>query len=189
MNGVSETARWGLTLAAEAQGSDDSQVTALVGRHATFLYRLALACLRNHHDAEDVVQETFLRVYRSRAWKVMENERAFLGATAWRIAVDRRRRATRLAAPGREPASAAAGPERETIAHDSHVAVHRIIDALPEELRQTLALSAIEELNSREIAALMNVPEGTVRSRLQRARLLVKEKLERKEVRSEFRRT
>ena len=55
--------------------------------------------------------------------------------------------------------------------------VHRLIDALPEELRQPLALSTVQELNSREIAAILDIPEGTVRTRLMRARQLLKEKL------------
>ena len=55
--------------------------------------------------------------------------------------------------------------------------VHRLIDALPETLRQPLALSAIEELTSREIAAVLEIPEGTVRTRILRAREILKERL------------
>ena len=51
------------------------------------------------------------------------------------------------------------------------------MDALPEELRQPLALSTVQELNSREIAAILDIPEGTVRTRLMRARQLLKQKL------------
>jgi len=53
--------------------------------------------------------------------------------------------------------------------------VHWLIDSLPEELRQPLALSV--DLNSREIAAAMGVPEGTVRTRLMRARAMLREKI------------
>jgi RNA polymerase sigma-70 factor (ECF subfamily) len=52
-----------------------------------------------------------------------------------------------------------------------------MIDGLPEELRLPLVLSASDELNSREIAAILGVPEGTVRTRLQRARQLLRQKL------------
>ena len=55
--------------------------------------------------------------------------------------------------------------------------MHRLIDALPEELRQPLALSTVQELNSREIADILDIPEGTVRTRLMRARQMLKEKL------------
>jgi RNA polymerase sigma-70 factor (ECF subfamily) len=52
-----------------------------------------------------------------------------------------------------------------------------MIDALPEELRQLLALSAIDEMNSREIALILGIPEGTVRTRIMRARQMLKQKL------------
>lgn len=55
--------------------------------------------------------------------------------------------------------------------------MHRLVDALPDELRQPLALSIVEELNSREIAKVIGVAEGTVRTRLMRARQILKRKL------------
>src|SRR6478609_1197139 len=63
---------------------------ALVTRQSRFVFRIAYALLRNTHDAEDAVQETFLKLYRSGAWEEMRDERAFLARTAWRVAVDRR---------------------------------------------------------------------------------------------------
>jgi RNA polymerase sigma-70 factor (ECF subfamily) len=51
------------------------------------------------------------------------------------------------------------------------------VDALPEELRQPLALSTVDELNSREISEILGVPEGTVRTRLMRARQILRQKL------------
>ena len=79
----------GLAKQEHAAACDDS-FTALVTRQARFVYRVAYSILRNSHDAEDVVQETFLRIYRARNWTSMANERAFLARVAWRIAVDRR---------------------------------------------------------------------------------------------------
>ena len=63
------------------------------------------------------------------------------------------------------------------IGSDWQSKVHRLIDGLPEDLRQPLALSTIEELTSGEIAQIMDIPEGTVRTRIQRARQLLREKL------------
>jgi RNA polymerase sigma-70 factor (ECF subfamily) len=63
------------------------------------------------------------------------------------------------------------------IGSDWNAMVHRLVDALPEELRQPLALSTTEQLDSREIAELMGIPEGTVRTRLMRAREILKQKL------------
>ena len=68
-------------------------------------------------------------------------------------------------------------PEQSAITADWNATVHRLVDALPEELRQPLALSALEELNSGEIAAVMGIPDGTVRTRLMRAREILKQKL------------
>ena len=60
-----------------------------MNRQARFVFRVAYSVLRNAHDAEDVVQETFLKLYRGRKWEGMVDERAFLARTAWRMAVDR----------------------------------------------------------------------------------------------------
>ena len=148
---------------------------SLVERQAKFVFRVAYAVLRNPEGAEDVVQETFLKLYRNRAWEGMENERAFLARVAWRIAGER---IPRRGAELPELVSQDANPEDALLTSDWMGAVHRLVDALPEELRQVLALSGIEGLNSREIAEVAGIPEGTVRTRLQRARQLVKQKLE-----------
>jgi RNA polymerase sigma-70 factor (ECF subfamily) len=60
---------------------------------------------------------------------------------------------------------------------NQHALVHSLIDALPEDLRLPLVLSAFEELNSRGIGNILGVPEGTVRTRLQRARQVLRQKL------------
>ena len=57
-------------------------------------------------------------------------------------------------------------------------AVHRLIDALPEELRVPLALSTVDEMTSADIAGVLGIPEGTVRTRLMRARQVLKQKLQ-----------
>lgn len=63
------------------------------------------------------------------------------------------------------------------VAGDWNEVVRRLVDALPEELRQPLALSAVEGLTSREIAAIMGIAEGTVRTRIMRARRILRDKL------------
>jgi RNA polymerase sigma-70 factor (ECF subfamily) len=149
---------------------------ALVKRQTRFVFRVAYALLRNGHDAEEVVQDTFLKLYRSDAWETIRDERAFLARVAWRIAVDRRPR-KKSEEPSQELSSAGASPEEAVIAGDWNAIVHRFIDALPEELRQPLVLSAIEEMNSRQIAETIGIPEGTVRTRIMRARQMLKQRL------------
>ncbi len=166
------------TGAARLVSSDVAEFEALVARQSRFVFRVAYAILRNRHDAEDAVQETFMKLFRSRAWKSMDDERAFLARMAWRIAVDRLPK-QRPIVLDHEPELVASAPDPEEQAIDAnrHATIHRMIDSLPEELRQPLALSAIEELNSREIALILGVPEGTVRTRLMRARQMLKQKL------------
>lgn len=158
----------------EATACDDV-FAALVQRQSRFVFRVAYAVLRNAHDSEDVVQETFLKIYRARRWDRMDNEKAFLARTAWRLAIDKLKRHRDTGVT--DGPSNAADPEQAVISAEWSAAVHRLMDALPEELRQPLALSSTDELNSREVAELMGVPEGTVRTRLMRARQILKQKL------------
>jgi RNA polymerase sigma-70 factor (ECF subfamily) len=156
---------------------------ALVQRQTRFVFRVAHSLLRNTGDAEDVVQETLLKLHRGGVWKEMREERAFLAKMAWRLALDRKRSqatGTRLRVEV-EQFDALRGnvrdPEQLAATGDAISLVHQCIDELPEELRQPLVLSAIEELNSREIAEMTGVKEGTVRTRLMRARAILKERL------------
>jgi RNA polymerase sigma-70 factor (ECF subfamily) len=160
----------------ESATTRDEQFAAFVGRQSPFVFRVAYSILRNVQDADDVVQETFLKLYRSPAWERIGDERAFLARTAWRIAVDHVKRKPK-SAPGCDTEWTGQNPEQAAIVADWNSIVHRLIDALPEELRQPLALSSVEELNSREIAKVMGIPEGTVRTRLMRARQILKQKL------------
>lgn len=154
---------------------EEARFAALVERQSRFLFRVAYAVLRNVFDAEDVVQETFLKLYRTGAWENARDERAFLARTVWRMASDRiPKRSQQPLDP--ELVSLETNPEDAAMAADWNATVHRLIDALPEELRQPLALTAVE-MTSPEIAAMMETPEGTVRTRIQRARRILKEKL------------
>ncbi|MGH9590801.1 MAG: RNA polymerase sigma factor [Terracidiphilus sp.] len=168
-------------------GSADAEFTAMVLRESRFVFRVAYSVLLNAHDAEDAAQETFLKLYRHGGWRHAKNERAFLARVAWRTGVDRRRAsASSIAAtsipssdvePAIDPPSTSPDPERVLTAANEHAVMHAMIDALPEELRVPLALSAFEELNSREIGRILSIPEGTVRTRLQRAREVLRRKL------------
>jgi RNA polymerase sigma-70 factor (ECF subfamily) len=164
------------TVVENAGQSSDALFTELVERQSRFVFKVAWAILRNPQDAEDIVQETFLRLYRNHAWEGMEDERAFLARTSWRLAVDRIR-ARRRSPAEREPPASSATPEQAAIAGNRTAIVHRLVDALPEELRQPLALSAIDEMASPEIASILGIPEGTVRTRIMRARQILKHKL------------
>jgi RNA polymerase sigma-70 factor (ECF subfamily) len=149
---------------------------ALVQRRSRFVFRVAYAALRNTHDAEDVAQEVFLKLYRTGAWRQMKEEGAYLARVAWRAALERR---TKPSAEGlqSEPTSQAQTPEQAALQAHWSAVVHQLMDTLPEDLRMPLALSATEELTSAEIAAVLGIPEGTARTRLMRARDILKQKL------------
>jgi RNA polymerase sigma-70 factor (ECF subfamily) len=146
----------------------DALFAELVERQSRFVFRVVWAMLRNVSDAEDVAQETFLKLYRSGAWRQIVDERAFLARAAWRLAPDRIK-ANRAPEPQGSSIERSANPEQAAVSADWNAAIHRLVDALPEELRQPLALSAIDDLSSREIAEVMGISEGTVRTRLMRA--------------------
>ncbi len=163
----------------EAHAIASAQLFAeFVTRNTLFAYRVAYARLRNSSDAEDAVQESFLKLYRSGRWQMAENERAFLARTVWRMADTLRKRnpPTRPDEPDTRP-SAAHDPEQQLMQSSAEAAVHRLIDALPEKLRQPLVLSSLGEMRSAEVAAILNVPEGTVRRRVMEARTLLRTKL------------
>lgn len=165
-------------------GDCDRTLAELVYRHAQFLFRVAYSVLRKAHDAEDVVQETFLKIHRSGHIGKIANERAYIARTAFRIAVDllpkrKREPASGLAFAFRDAESLDSGgnPEDQAMAAAASERIHRLIESLPPDLRLPLALSSIEDLKSQEIAAIMGIPEGTVRRRLMRARQALKTKL------------
>jgi len=162
--------------------NEEAEFTALVQRQSRFVFRVAHAVLLNAHDAEDAAQEIFLKLYKNGGWREAKNEQAFLARVAWRVAVDRRRGAkAAVSAAGPEPMpdlpSPIPSPEQTLVHANHHAMIHAMVNALPEELRLPLVLSAADELNSREIGSVLGIPEGTVRTRLQRARQILRQKL------------
>ncbi len=122
----------------------------------------------------------------------VRNTKTWLGRIAWTAALDRRKQRdaagrgrtarhgfdgeTEECPPEDLPAPRAAQDE-ELAAKQMQRLLARMIAALPEDLRHPLELSTVRELNSAEIADLMDVPESSVRTRLMRARKILKEKL------------
>ena len=166
---------------------EEAEFSELVLRQSRFVFRVAYAVLLNVHDAEDAAQETFLKLYRNGGWRGLKNERAFLARVAWRVAQDSRRQrgnagSTHSAVieelnPMAELPSPTPNPEEETMQANQQAHLHTMIDGLPDDLRVPLVLSSFEELNSREIGRILAIPEGTVRTRIQRARQLLRQKL------------
>jgi RNA polymerase sigma-70 factor, ECF subfamily len=163
-----------------------AQVETLVREHSRLVYRIAYAVLRSHHDAEDAAQETFLRVLRYNAKLAgVEDTKTWLARIAWRVAVDRSRqrgakREIALDGPEKlfaEPASAESPADVSVHGTQVGAVLEKLIAALPEKLRQPLVLATIEEMSPREVAAALGTNEAAVRSRVFRARQILREKL------------
>ena len=148
---------------------------------STLAFRVAFAVLRHRQDAEDVAQEAFVKAYRSFSQlRDRDRFRAWLVRMTWRLAIDRqradRRREVRELTdsdPVTMPTTAEAVASRERAA-----ALWRAIDALPDKLRVVVVLAGIEGHDLREVALLLGLPEGTVKSRLFLARQRLKESLQ-----------
>jgi RNA polymerase sigma-70 factor (ECF subfamily) len=161
-------------------------VESLVREHARFVYRVAYAVLRNHHDAEDAVQETFIRVWRHRGeLRGIQEARPWLARIAWRVAVDKRRRPADVSLDAQEESARGVRELRDHGAAADELAMSAqmqallasLISSLPRDLREVVTLSTVEDLTSAEVGAALGIPEVTVRTRLFRARQLLKEKL------------
>ena len=160
--------------------TDEAVLEGLVSQYASALYRVAYSVLRNPADAEDAVQEAFLRVLRHRDnLDEVRDHRVWLIRIVWNIVLDRKRRAkTRpetddVAELARVLPCRGLSAEQLAAAAQHHAHVLACVDKLPIKERQVLMLSAFEELSSVEIASVLGITESSVRSRLFRARNLM----------------
>ena len=179
-----------------ADGDLEREFEARLADSSTLAFRVAFSVLRQREDAEDVAQEAFAKAYRSfRQLRDRTRFRAWLVRMTWRMALDRQR-ANRRRLARELPVEVEAGltwPERsrgqtrldlhETTTADMVAAreraehLWRAIEALPEKLRLVVVLAGIEGHDMHEVGALLDVPEGTVKSRLFLARKQLKERL------------
>ena len=159
-----------------AEADELATLETVVREHARFVFKVAYGVLRNSHDAEDVVQEVYLRVHRSGA-KGVADMRAWLARVTFRLAIDRRRKPQGVDLADVELLSHEPNAEHLAVHRQRVEHVQKLIATLPEDLRYPLVLSAIEELNSRQIAEVLGIPESSVRGRIFRARQMLKEKL------------
>jgi RNA polymerase sigma-70 factor (ECF subfamily) len=168
------------------QHANEAALAALVEQYASTLYRVAFSVLRNAADAEDAVQEAFLRVLRHRdSLEEIRDHRVWLIRIVWNIVLDRKRRAkTRpetddVSELARVLPATGLSAEEIAAAVQHHTRVLKLVDTLPAKEREVLVLSAFQELSSVEIAMVLGITESSVRSRLFRARRLMAELLER----------
>jgi len=159
-------------------GDLEREFEARLVETSALAFRVAYSVLRQREDAEDVAQDAFARAYRHFArLRDRERFRAWLVRTTWRLALDRRRADLRRTAREQQHAAPVfelpEGPESQRLAE-----IWRAIDALPDKLRIVIVLASVEGHDVSDVARLLDIPEGTVKSRLFNARKQLKDRLE-----------
>jgi RNA polymerase sigma-70 factor (ECF subfamily) len=153
-----------------------ANLEAIAQQHAQLLFKVAYGVLRNSHDAEDVMQETFLRAHRAGSSEVRDTQ-SWLATIAFRLALDRKRKPEELDLSEFDPPAKTPDAEHAAIHRQQIGRLRTLIVSLPDDLRFPLILSAIEELNSRQIGEMLGIPESSVRGRIMRARQMLKDKM------------
>ena len=158
------------------------------------LYSAALRMTRNPADAEDLVQETYLRAYRGfGGFKEGTNLKAWLYRILTNTFINQYRSAKRKPDQvdlddvedlylyrrlgGREAAMAGRSPETEVLESMPETAVKEAVESLPEQFRMAVLLADVEGFAYKEIAEILDIPIGTVMSRLHRGRKLLQKRL------------
>jgi RNA polymerase sigma-70 factor (ECF subfamily) len=155
--------------------------------HADRVYRLAYRLTGNQHDAEDLTQETFVRVFRSLASYRPGTFEGWLHRITTNLFLDMVRRRARIrmeALPDDSDRIVGRGPEPEQVFSDTHLdpALQSALDQLPPEFRAAVVLCDVEGLSYEEIGATLGVKLGTVRSRIHRGRAALRAALEQQRV-------
>jgi len=165
-----------LDLCRAAADGDHAAFDLLVGRHTPRLFRVALSLCGSRPDAEDLCQETFLAAY--------EGIRQFAGRSSfrtWLTAILIRRSSRAWRKRKRDSRNVTLGDGQadrgELSAGDRRLDLIDAIRSLPDEFREVVVLREMEGFSYEEIAEVMEVPCGTVQSRLHRARMILRGKL------------
>jgi RNA polymerase sigma-70 factor, ECF subfamily len=171
-----------LALPSMREVRSELDLTALVDTYSALLFRVAHSILRSESEAEDVVQDTFVRVLEHRLkLPGILDMRVWLVRITWNLALDRKRKIRPEQIDEQFAGSLVARniPADQAISETRHMqAVLREIDNLPTAERSVLLLSAIDELGTTEIAGVLKKSESAVRALLFRARTHLRQRLE-----------
>jgi RNA polymerase sigma-70 factor (ECF subfamily) len=178
-------------LVSRAASGDGAAFEILMRRHNQLLFRTARSIIRSDAEAEDAVQEAYLR-----AWRALGSYRAESRLSTWLVRIVTNEALGRLRRTGAQviPLEAAMtsseprdqealtdapdrGPEQALLRVQLRKMVEARIDLLPEAYRTVFMLRAVEEMSVEEVAKALDIPEATVRTRFFRARSLLRESL------------
>jgi RNA polymerase sigma-70 factor (ECF subfamily) len=174
---------YSLVLASMESARSEVDLAALVETYSALLFRVAHSVLRSRAEAEDVVQDVFVRVLEHRhSLKAVRDMRVWLIRIAWNLALDRRRRIRpeQLDDSFAESLAGSSIPADKALDEAQRMkSVLRELERLPKGERHALLLSAIEELGTTEMAEVLGRSESAVRALLFRARTRLRERLKR----------
>jgi RNA polymerase sigma-70 factor, ECF subfamily len=179
---MASTESYSLALSLMEDARPAVDLVALVDVYSTLLFRVAYSVVRSRNEADDVVQDVFLRVLEHRhSLATVRDMRVWLIRIAWNLALDRKRRKR----PEQLDENFARSLVSGTLSADAAIeetqrftTVLREIERLPEAERHVLLLSALEELRPVEMASVLGRSESAVRALLSRARARLRERLE-----------
>lgn len=163
---------------AESTSEIDREFEARLADSSSMAIRVAFSVLRNQADAEDVAQEVFTKAHRAfHQLRDRDRFRSWLVRMTWRAALDHLRGSRRRMIRDMAAVPQAFGPtvEDNAIDDERRARVWRAVDSLPQRLRLVIVLSAMEGHSVKDVAALLGVAEGTVKSRLFNARKMLQE--------------
>lgn len=183
-----------LALVHRARAGDVEAFGVLVERHRRAVFRAALAAVRSPTEADDVAQDTFVTAFEKLpGFRGEASFKTWLLAIAWRKAIDRRTSVTRwmqrLVSPVRDDET---GEERDPVGRlssgdrtqeddmmtsDLQRRLKPLIAGLPKKLRDALLLAAAGDHSYDEIAAMLQIPVGTLKWRVSEARRVLKQKM------------
>jgi RNA polymerase sigma-70 factor (ECF subfamily) len=175
-----------VTLSLENERSEaEVDLAALVEDYGPLLFRVAHSIVRSRAEAEDVVQDAFVRVLQHRrSLPAVREMRVWLVRIAWNLALDRRRklRPEQIDAAFASSLAAATVPADRALGESRQLAsLLEAIERLPKVERQVLLLCAVEELSTAEVATVVGKSESAVRALLYRARSRLRELVDRPE--------
>lgn len=180
-------------LAILAAGGDERAFSQIMRRHNRLMFRTARSILKNDDETQDALQEAYLR-----AWRAMASFRSDARLSTWLVRIVVNEALGRLRRGGAQvmplhsavdaehetaemtmPANPDEQPERAAMRAQVRRQIEARIDTLPDTFRCVFMLRGVEELSVEEVAAALDIPEATVRSRFFRARGLLREGLSR----------
>jgi RNA polymerase sigma-70 factor (ECF subfamily) len=162
---------------------DDQAFRGLVVEYHALAFGLAYRCLGDAQDAEEVVQDAFVKIHSALdGFRGEASLKTWIMRIVWRLALNRRRDRARSAwrrlglhqsdddADATLPGPRSESPEARLLSRETNRLVRRVVEDLPPMLREVLILNSFEELGYEEIARILDIPVGTVSSRIHTAR-------------------